>query len=387
MLLPSSSFSPAQRLAPRLGLFCPFGDHAKIALKSAIKQQQKPLSMRHLILFTIAILLPVFAFLNFSQNGKDVLDKQTASVIQPTETEDSEDVFEKLPKVFYTEPTNFPSTSNLDHAFFDRIKNPGFYPIRVWEVDLENVNASSAVVIEPNSQKILYHKNIFDSRPIASLSKLMTAVVVIEDMSLTDEILISRAAVETYGDAGGLVVDEKLTVESLLYALLISSSNDAAAALEEYYNAFRVEDNATFVASMNSKAQQLGLEDTFFVEPSGLNLNNRSTAYDLARLSDYVFQIPALRQILSTPVIDVQSVDGAFNHHLVNSNKLLGVMPNVLAGKTGYTEEAGESIAVFVKKGDGADNYLIYIILGSEDRFKAVRQLMAWVDEAYVWEQ
>lgn len=357
--------------------------------------------MRHLFLFIIAILLPVLGILNFVENGSVVEDGQTASVVNSTKTgsdpaKDDADtgdeaegatILEKLPKVFYTEPTGFPNTSNISYAFLDRIKNPGFYPIRVWEVPLDNIDAASAISIEPSSQKILYHKNIFDSRPIASLSKLMTALVAVEEMNLSDEVLISRSTVETFGDAGGLVVGEKITVENLIYALLVSSSNDAAAALEEYYNSFRVEEGATFVAAMNGKARRLGLNDTFFVEPSGLNVNNRSTAYDIARLSDYIFQIPALRQIMSTPVIDVQSADGTINHHLVNSNKLLGVMPDVLAGKTGYTEEAGESMVIFVKKGEGADNYLIHLILGSSDRIKSSRQLIGWVDRAYIWEQ
>lgn len=356
--------------------------------------------MRHLILFLIAILLPVFAVLNFSEKSEDAAERQTASVINKSIGEQSKTNSEidgpddsdapltlKLPKVFYTEPTSFPNTSNISYAFLDRIKNPGYYPIRIWDVDLENINAASAITIEPNSQKILYHKNIFDTRPIASLSKLMTALVVLDEMPLKDEILISRTAVETFGDAGDLAAGEKITVESLLYALLVTSSNDAAIALEEYYNAFRAEEEATFVAAMNRKAQELELSDTFFVEPSGLNLNNRSTAYDLARMSDYIFQIPKIRQILSTPVIDVQSVDGILNHHLVNSNKLLGVMPDILAGKTGYTEEAGESLVIYVKRKDNSDKYLIYLILGSDDRLKAARQLIDWVNRAYIWEQ
>lgn len=366
--------------------------------------------MRHIILFIIAILLPVFAFLNFAQKGTEKIQpdkqKQTASISETTndEPQDSDvDTGEsealnrmvrgdasptyKLPKVFYTEPTNFPNTSNTLRPYLDRIKNPGFYPIRIWDVDLENIDAASAISIEPVAQKILYHKNIFEVRPIASLSKLMTALVVVDEMSLPDEVIISRDAVETYGEAGNLVVDETLTVESLLYALLVASSNDAAAALEEYYNTFRVEADQTFVAAMNKKARELGLEDSFFVEPSGLNLNNHSTAYDLARLADYVFRIPVLRQVLSTSVIDVRSVDGEINHHLVNSNQLLGVLPGVLGGKTGYTEEAGESILLFVKKGDDPDDYLIHIVLGSDDRTKAARQIIDWVERAYVWEE
>lgn len=373
--------------------------------------------MRYIILFIISILLPVFAFFNFSggdvsvfskisgqiekyadntigfilgtRNKENTADISAASPIKPQlyETENKENVY-KIPELKYTYPAQFPQTATINYAYLEAFKNPSFFPIRDWAVDLEDVNAASAIAVESTSHKVLYNKNIFDSRPIASLTKLMTALVVIDEMDLQSTMTVSSDAVSTFGDQGGLVVDEKVTIENLLYILLIASSNDAAIAIEEYYNSFRVEGDKTFVAAMNTRAQQLGLLDTFFVEPSGLNINNRSTAYDLARLADYVFQRPILRQIMSVKVIDVRSQDGAVNHHLVNSNKLLGVLEGVLAGKTGFTEDAGESLVLYVKKNDSddADDYLIYVILDSDDRVKAARHLIGWIDEAYIWE-
>ena len=363
--------------------------------------------MRYIILFIIAILLPVFAFLNFTQDDDGRTKTASLSLRTPgngnvstgderTAPKEEEPVPQsgkvaagqayKIPQIHYTEPTRFPLATLVSQPYLRGLKAPNFFPIRNWEVRIENVDAASTLVLEPITQKALQHKSIFEARPIASLTKLMTALIVIDEMNLASEVVISDAAVATYGDQGGLAPEETLTVESLLYILLVESSNDAAIALEEYYNAYRTEQDKTFVAAMNARAQEFGLLDTFFVEPSGLNVNNRSTAYDLARLADYVFQRPILRQIMSTQVIDVQSQDGLINHHLINSNKLLGVLTGVLAGKTGYTEEAGESIILFVKKSDGIDDYLIYIILGSDDRVKAARQLIDWVDRAYIWE-
>lgn len=399
--------------------------------------------MRYIILFIIAIALPVLAFFNFTHRdevgdinsekqlaaisaqtagseelsatssgdegggvGPDqlqeytdlllnqllpsALEKDTSKVSADIETGEEppeERPQYKLPTLSYTdEPLRFPLTTTISQPYLERLRNPSFSPIRNWDVQVENVDAASALAIEPGSQKVLYHKNMFDSRSIASLTKLMTALVAVEEMNLQSEVVISSTAVATYAEAGNLVVGEKLTVENLLYILLISSSNDAAIALEEYYNAFRTQVDKTFVAAMNARAYELGLLDTFFVEPSGLNVNNRSTALDVARLGDFVFRRPLLRQILSTQVIDVQSADGIINHHLVNSNRLLGVLPGVLAGKTGYTEEAGESIVLYVKKSDNAEDFLIYAILGSPDRVKAARHLIEWVTEAYIWE-
>lgn len=394
--------------------------------------------MRYILLFIIAILLPVFAFLHFTQSedslswnmpewkmphwnvdlslpdfsaaitkstrkalafvglGKDArVEKrpQMASPPVPVQKDEPLNVLDageskkyKVPKLDYAEPVKFPLSATVSQPYLENYKAPNFFPIRDWSVVMEDIFASSALAVEPVTQKVLYHKNIFDPRPIASLTKLMSALIVIDEMNLNDIVRISPAAVATYGEQGDLARDERITIENLLYILLITSSNDAAIALEEYYNSFRVEGDKTFVAAMNRKAQELGLLDTFFVEPSGLNINNRSTAYDLARLADYVFQRPILRQIMSTQTIDVQSIDGTINHHLVNSNKLLGVMEGVLAGKTGYTEEAGESIVLFVKKSENIDDYLIYVILDSQDRVKAARQLIGWVKKAYIWE-
>lgn len=367
--------------------------------------------MRYIILFIIAILLPVFAFLNFGK--KNIADfaflerlpgnavkflsfekNKTAALVQDSTDKRKAEVVPKvddiakyrIPAVQYSEPLNFPSPSYIRSPYFERLQNPNFLPIRNWDVQIENVDAAVALVLEPVTQKVLYHKDIFDERPIASLTKLMTAMIAIEEMNLSDEVLISKNAVGTEGEAGDLVVGEKITVQNLLTMLLVVSSNDAAIALEEYYNAFRAEQDMTFVAAMNRLAQELGLESTFFVEPTGLSVNNRSTAYDLARMADHVFQRPVLREILSTQIIDAHSSDGIITHHLVNSNKLLGVLEGVLAGKTGYTEEAGESLILYVKKSNQADDYLIYVVLGSSDRVKAARHLIDWVKRAYIWE-
>ena len=339
--------------------------------------------MRYFILFFIAILLPVFAFLRFGK--KDSVN--TAALVSREEVEKSVDTVQyQIPAIQYSEPVNFPSPSLTRSPYLERLQNPSFLPIRNWDVQIENVDAASALVLEPVTQKVLYHKDIFAERPIASLTKLMTALVAIEEMNLSDEVVISKNAISTEGDAGDLVVGEKITVQNLITMLLVVSSNDAANALEEYYNAFREDQDKTYVAAMNTLAQKLGLQSTFFVEPTGLNVNNRSTGYDLARLADYVFQRPVLREILSTQTIDAHSADGVIVHHLVNSNKLLGVLEGVLAGKTGYTDEAGESLMLYVKKNSGAHDYLIYVVLGSNDRVRAARHLIDWIKRAYVWE-
>lgn len=374
--------------------------------------------MRYILLFIIAILLPAFAFLNFTQagdilftssavtfpdpikftaqvGGEAVSGENTQEVVRSEKSQNiassarvvkATDGDYKIPKISYVEPVKFPLAATMSAPYLESFRSPNFFPIRDWSVAVEDIRAGSALAIEPLTHKVLYSKNMFDLRPVASLSKLMTALVVIDEMDLNSIVTIFPKAVETYGEQGGLAANERISVENLLYILLMVSSNDAAIALEEYYNSFRIEADKTFVAAMNRKAQELGLLETFFVEPSGLSVNNRSSAHNMALLADYAFARPILRQIMSMPSIDVKSVDGTIIHHIVNSNKLLGVMEGVLAGKTGYTEEAGESVILYVKKSSDIDDYLIYVILGADDRVKASRQLIDWVKRAYIWE-
>jgi D-alanyl-D-alanine carboxypeptidase len=166
--------------------------------------------MRYFVLFFIAILLPVFAFLHFGKQDQ-VLSfmtfekNKTAALVdvapEPKNTaepkESADTAKYQIPSIQYSEPLNFPSPTLIRGPYLERLQNPNFLPIRNWDVQIENVDAASALVLEPVTQKVLYHKDIFAERPIASLAKLMTALVAIEEMDLFDEILISKNAIAT----------------------------------------------------------------------------------------------------------------------------------------------------------------------------------------------
>jgi len=256
-------------------------------------------------------------------------------------------------------------------------------PVRSWDIPDFQIQAVSAisVLVDENKQneKILFSKNSDLKLPMASLTKLMTALIVIEtyDPSLTIE--ISKEAISQEGDIGQLKISEAFPVKDLLHMLLIESSNDAA------YSLSGVIGTGEFVALMNLEANNLNLVNTKFANPAGLDdKNNYSTSKDLANLTTYLLNYPVLWDVLAKKDFDLYTPEGIFHHKLTNTNELLDRMPNIIGGKTGYTEQAHGCLMLVTKppKGEG---YLISIILGSPDRFGEMEKLVKWTAEAYQW--
>lgn len=287
--------------------------------------------------------------------------------------------------------TNFPNKpiqANIRQSAGDiNIKNigPEFFPVRDWSVKEPDILAKAAIILnfKPNNQKegILYQKNINQILPIASLTKIMTAIIALENFDLEEVIKVSKNSVEINGDKGGLIRDEELKVEDLLYIMLMESSNDAAMALASDNPRLSYEE---FINLMNSKAKELGLEKTVFVEPVGLSPANQSSASEITMLTKYAFNYPLLLEILKTYQTTIFSIDNKFIHNLTNTNKLLGKIPQIIGGKTGFTEEAGGCMLTVSNIFN--DNYLIIVVLGSTQREDDTEKLINWVQEAYIWQ-
>ncbi|TSC55682.1 MAG: D-alanyl-D-alanine carboxypeptidase [Parcubacteria group bacterium Greene0714_21] len=245
-------------------------------------------------------------------------------------------------------------------------------------LELSSRAALSLIIDAKGNARALYEKNSEVSLPIASLTKLMTALVARENYSLQDTILISKNAVEKEESFGNLQVGEKLSVENLLYVMLIESSNDAAVALSELMG-----ENA-FLGRMNSKAKNLNLEHTFFVDVAGVDpaesngLLNRSSAMDLAIIASYLLeQYPEVFHILSLKEAG----------SLINTNELLSYTQwptPILGGKTGWTPRANGAL-LLVLESPKKTGYLVNVILGSDARFEEMKQLVNWVFRSYSW--
>lgn len=280
--------------------------------------------------------------------------------------------------------------SPTEKAALQTLKTVNYLPVRNWNVPFTEISAKSVLSTDDKAEKVFYQKNSSERLPIASLTKLTTALVVLDNYNLEEKIKISKTAVQVEGEMGGLVVGEILTVRNLLYVMLIESSNDAAFALAEKIGADK------FVELMNKKAVALDLKNTHFANPAGFDeKNNYSTAFDLARLASAALNYSLIWEILQIKEIEIKSEADAANsnqqvfpHRLTNSNKLLGVVQGIVGGKTGYTELAGGCMILVVQ----FENFkVINIILGADggapflDRFKETEKLINWLKEAYLW--
>ena len=186
------------------------------------------------------------------------------------------------------------------------------------ENTISNLNSKYAIVLDRNSLSILYEKNAYDKTAMASTTKIMTAIIAIENSNLTDIVHISKKAANTGGSTLGIQADAKITMESLLYGLLLRSGNDCAVAIAEHIGGSI--DN--FSKMMNDKAKHLRLDNSNFITPHGLDdINHYTTAYDLAILTDYALKNDTFLRIVNTKNIDIKI--GSEVRNISNTNELL----------------------------------------------------------------
>src|SRR4030042_5073834 len=208
---------------------------------------------------------------------------------------------------------------------------------------------------------ILYAKNPDLRLPPASTTKLMTAVVVMENANLADVIPISRNATRVSPHKAGFKRGDKVTVEKLLYAALLGSANDAAVALSESVAG----SEARFVELMNRKAVEIGARDTKFINSNGLpGPGQYITAYDLSKIMSYALRYPILRQIIGTRVTGVSTENGNAIF-LKNTNRLLWSDEDLVGGKTGYTRKARHC---FVCAAEREKDTVVVALLASPSR-------------------
>ena len=254
---------------------------------------------------------------------------------------------------------------------------------KINELNLESNNFLS-VFIKDDKEIVLSEKKADEVIAIASLTKLMTAIIVLENYNLDDLIQISASAVATYGDAGNLQIGEIMTIRDLLYITLIESSNDGAEALAEKMGV------STFVYKMNEKAASLGMNNTWFINPSGLdeeNLYNFSTVNDLKKMVVYILENHSLiAEILSLPEKELTSHSG-ISRTIKNTNVLLKESDAYLWGKTGYTNRANGCLILILNNFSINNNqgYVINIIAGADDKFGEARKLEQWLEESFIW--
>lgn len=232
------------------------------------------------------------------------------------------------------------------------------------------LTAEAAILMDYQSGEILYCKNAYESRPPASLTKVMTTILAIEhqpDLSYTAT--VSPAAAATGESRLNLQTGEQITLENLLYGALLKSGNDACVAIAENV----APDEEDFVWRMNLKAQLLGCVSTTFQNTNGLpDDQHKSCAYDLAVIARYALQNDTFSQIVQTRYATVHWV-GQRQCQIKNTNRLLQFYPGAIGVKTGTTNAAGQCLIAAAKRGD---HCLIAVVLKSQNRFLDAANLL-----------
>ena len=227
-------------------------------------------------------------------------------------------------------------------------------------LEASSINSRSCIVYDRNSHMILYGKNETKQVKMASTTKIMTSLVIIENYNLSETIEVSQKAAGTGGSRLGLKTGDKITVKDLLYGLMLCSGNDAAVALAEYASG----NIPGFAELMNKKANELGLTHTHYESPHGLDSDGHyTTAYELATLTDYALKNETFSKIVGTKNYTV-TING-YPKNLSNTNELLGYLNGVYGVKTGFTNGANRCLVTACKR-DNMD--IICVVLGADTK-------------------
>lgn len=288
-----------------------------------------------ILLIIILILILIFIYINFFYNNSKSLSND------------------------FTHKSNI--SLNLDDNNFMLNSIIKKIPTKKSNFEEPDIWSQSYILIDQNTSMILAKYNENKKVPVASTTKIMTAIIVLENYKLDEIIKISQDAATQIGDDIDLMTDEKISVYDLLLCLLIKSGNDAAYALAEHmgYN--------KFIEKMNEKVKYLGLKNTEFKDPAGLDDSGYSTPYDLAIMTNYALKNNTFKEIINKQNAIAKSVDGYYEHELKNSNRLiqsdeLFYYDKSIGVKTGFTPDAGHCL---VSAASDKNHTLISVVLNT----------------------
>lgn len=233
------------------------------------------------------------------------------------------------------------------------------------------LSAQSALSYDMNTSTYIYTKNITRRLPMASLTKIMTAIIALEHPKEDDRYLVRRQSI-VGNNSMGVTPGEVLSIKELLYGLVLPSGNDAAEVLADNYDGGREK----FIEAMNNKAESLGLTDTHFTNPSGLagDGDQYTTSYDLLVMTRYVLShFPLFRQVVATVTMNIPASPTHKAFALSNETNLLTSYPGVKGVKDGYTPEAGLCLVTYL---DYSGHEIISVILGSDDRRGEMKEIL-----------
>ena len=230
--------------------------------------------------------------------------------------------------------------------------------------------SSAEIVIELNSGRILHEKNAYEKKYMASTTKILTAITVIENCSMDDVVTVTKETVGVEGSSIYLEVGERLSVKDLLYGLMLRSGNDCAETLAVYCSG----SIDKFAELMNTTAKNIGAKCSNFINPHGLhNENHYTTAYDLALISRYAMKNEIFREIAGKKSVIIPHITQKYDRKLINKNKMLTEFEGANGIKTGYTKKAGRCLVSSCVR-DGME--LICVVLNCPPMFERSKELL-----------
>jgi D-alanyl-D-alanine carboxypeptidase (penicillin-binding protein 5/6) len=317
--------------------------------------------MKNLLLFFTALISAIFFF-----GSLNILEEKASHLFS------LKDKGAAIAKI----PNNLENPQELE---LEKLK-----PLRNWEIPPFEVSAESALALlvdNQNQQKILFEKNSDKKLPFASLTKLMTAIVAVENYSLDEILTVDETKKE---DNGILKMGDSFEVIDLLKFMLIASNNTAAEILAKKMG------REKFLSLMTKKAKELGARNTEFFNPTGLDpdsktdLMNLSTAQDLAKIIFEASKNPTLVNISKTPELTIYSRNTLNPYKISNTNLLLNEIPELKIGKTGFTPKA-KGCLILMAKAPNDRGEIIAVVLGADNRFQEMRNLLEWLKKAYIF--
>ena len=278
---------------------------------------------------------------------------------------------------------DFSESGNLPKKF--ALANPlGFFktepaekfPVRSdWTLLDPDLKAKAAVAKDLDSGVDMYRSNTAERWALASLTKLMSAVVASEELGTDSSIVISEKAMSTEGVSGNFRVNEVYSSGDLIKAMLVVSSNRAAMAIADSIGVLQ------FVDKMQMKANSLGMENTAFAEPTGLSFMNQGTVEDLEKLVRYIYvRHPELLEISRRESVRLKELIRGEEREILNINAFAHSRQDFFGGKTGYTDQAGGNLITILEH---EGRRILYIVLGTDDRFGQTELLSGWTFRAF----
>ncbi len=268
----------------------------------------------------------------------------------------------------------FSNQINQKNENFSDLKNDFFNLKRNWDILDPKINAESVLIETIDNKQPIFYFNSYKKWPIASLTKLLTAVVLLENLNLNEKIEIDNFALSAYGTSGNLKLNEIYNALDLIKIMILSSSNDAAVAFEQFLGKDKLLD------LINKKIKELKMEQTQIFDSSGLDERNVSSANDLNILLRYILlNHPEILNWTRMPNLLIQPFNKNYTNNVLNNNPFLKYN-NFWGGKTGTNDKAKQNFAgIFTLK----NQRFIIIVLGAGDREKEIKNLLNWIELAY----